>query len=1218
MGKSYGTKLTLRGVEDELRLRLEFAGPETHAQMVSAVALAEHPGTLTVVQNPRNQTVGKVIRGTRLSTGVSFSEDKSASHHSLRYLFEMYGHHSADELHETVSSLVNRKANRSRSIALGRLVKPVAELITVSQQPMPKTFGTARGIFGTMQDGLSHVLVLDIDKMPPLKHVDPTIENWPELAQAIARDVLPEDEFGDAHVGVYATSKFGLVGANRISARVVAWLKTALTLEQQAFWVEEVLRPKIRSNVSEWAEEAPFDITIYHPSRLIYTALPTIIVNDVEQPDPFPQRYIVFKGRGDGSVENDSVPLEKAQRHRSRTVRKKIEAREASRMGVEQRTIARISFETPSDGRANGGNLIEDLIPGDTQRPLTQAIARAATTTPKHRTAERRNALREEIEIALSRMPDDAINGEQRRAEWVYPLEAKWERAEQKLKYCWVSQVASRAGRKRVSLEDGRALVAQHISRAVDNALAWQPDDTKVFAVAPHILINASLGAGKTEALARALKDIDLETRTVHVLVPTDKLGAEVTRRIYRARHEREMRHEDRYIRQHRGRKQPGMCINEAFGRHCEAMEEMGFSPYDEVCRQMCPDAKKCPWAQQHHDKGTGVIVRTHAHIGSTYDRMGEDSDNKPDLFVVDESPLGAVKTMLPDVPLADIKPTGRYAMQKYFYKTDGGKRASRISISGTADFAAHRNRLLAVLSKQDAVVRVADFKWLSNYVEDFESEYRFAMSLEHKLRTRINFELKTHMSEVREAGGRLTNEQAALVAEMQKQRRTSLAVTRLLMAAKISLENGKLTRVAGVRIRDVKGDKVLSVVYSDGLPNVFRVTPTIFLDATSHPLIASAMSGEWRQVETIDVHIEQGAYWYTYVGDQAHSRSSLIPSIPEHDPDDTEARDDAAHKRKRADSRVSKLHRVILDRYMAEKGRGKSGTDVLVLCQKGVDRVLQEQGVPSRVSFLTYANTRGINDFEDVPCIIAIGRSCPPLDILEQHAESVFVRDPSAGEIGLASSWIHADRDVELATGDWARVRSEAHPDKHVEAYRFQVVDAEVIQGVGRGRGITRSRDNPLRIFLLGQTDIELPAHEVCCAIDLDRTAEETMLDRGILIENAELATVLYGEVLKGSVRARSLQIANAWGTLSRLAASGDLRSPSGEKNRWVSMGLHVEGGAFTRIWIDTDRLGVYSFARLNEEIRAALGRRATVVDVPLELYPSRGLGDGDDYPEP
>ena len=49
-----------------------------------------------------------------------------------------------------------------------------------------------------------------------------------------------------------------------------------------------------------------------------------------------------------------------------------------------------------------------------------------------------------------------------------------------------------------------------------------------------------------------------------------------------------------------------------------------------------------------------------------------------------------------------------------------------------------------------------------------------------------------------------------------------------------------------------------------------------------------------------------------------------------------------------------------------------------------------------------------------------------------------------------------------------------EVHADPTAEAIRWSICEAELIQAMGRGRGVNRTAENPLQIDLL--TDVVLP----------------------------------------------------------------------------------------------------------------------------------------------
>src|SRR5262249_33218880 len=59
-------------------------------------------------------------------------------------------------------------------------------------------------------------------------------------------------------------------------------------------------------------------------------------------------------------------------------------------------------------------------------------------------------------------------------------------------------------------------------------------------------------------------------------------------------------------------------------------------------------------------------------------------------------------------------------------------------------------------------------------------------------------------------------------------------------------------------------------------------------------------------------------------------------------------------------------------------------------------------------------------------------------------------------------------------ADGTGRRALAYRHPDPVVEAVRFAICEGELVQAVGRGRGVRRTAETPLAVWIL--TDVLLP----------------------------------------------------------------------------------------------------------------------------------------------
>jgi hypothetical protein len=95
-------------------------------------------------------------------------------------------------------------------------------------------------------------------------------------------------------------------------------------------------------------------------------------------------------------------------------------------------------------------------------------------------------------------------------------------------------------------------------------------------------------------------------------------------------------------------------------------------------------------------------------------------------------------------------------------------------------------------------------------------------------------------------------------------------------------------------------------------------------------------------------------------------------------------------------------------------------------------------------------------------------------------------------------------ERRIALADGGLHILPGEKHADPTAEAIRWSICEGELIQAIGRGRGINRTAAAPLEIDLL--TDVVLPiaVHAVLPWEDICPSDHDVMAARGVILENA------------------------------------------------------------------------------------------------------------------
>ena len=66
------------------------------------------------------------------------------------------------------------------------------------------------------------------------------------------------------------------------------------------------------------------------------------------------------------------------------------------------------------------------------------------------------------------------------------------------------------------------------------------------------------------------------------------------------------------------------------------------------------------------------------------------------------------------------------------------------------------------------------------------------------------------------------------------------------------------------------------------------------------------------------------------------------------------------------------------------------------------------------------------------------------------------------------------------MRTGSGIATKGDLHPDPDVEAVRWQIHEAELVQALGRARGVSRTTVNPLNADLLFDTCIPVTVDQV------------------------------------------------------------------------------------------------------------------------------------------
>jgi putative DNA primase/helicase len=158
-------------------------------------------------------------------------------------------------------------------------------------------------------------------------------------------------------------------------------------------------------------------------------------------------------------------------------------------------------------------------------------------------------------------------------------------------------------------------------------------------------------------------------------------------------------------------------------------------------------------------------------------------------------------------------------------------------------------------------------------------------------------------------------------------------------------------------------------------------------------------------------------------------------------------------------------------------QARLRGGRALVITHKDAVKRIRESFTVPEWMELASFGSVAGLDGFGDVRTLIVLGRwGLGPDDagrtagILSGH-----------GVPRLGADW-YPSRLVTLrgADGTVATVEADHHPHRLAEAVRRATVLAELLQAIGRGRGIRRDADNPLDVLICGNTPTGLPLASV------------------------------------------------------------------------------------------------------------------------------------------
>jgi putative DNA primase/helicase len=183
---------------------------------------------------------------------------------------------------------------------------------------------------------------------------------------------------------------------------------------------------------------------------------------------------------------------------------------------------------------------------------------------------------------------------------------------------------------------------------------------------------------------------------------------------------------------------------------------------------------------------------------------------------------------------------------------------------------------------------------------------------------------------------------------------------------------------------------------------------------------------------------------------------------------------------------------------------RPDTDMDVLVIGQKAAVGALRAKDLPPNVDAVHFNGLSGFDRWGGVRCLIVLGRTLPAPTTAEWSAVAINGRVPVPNPEDAGWWYPLSEKRLRLASGRTLPLMVETHADPIAEAIRWSICEGELIQAIGRGRGVNCTAETPLEIDLLTDAVLPLTVQEVVSWQQISPSRHDLMALDGVVLENA------------------------------------------------------------------------------------------------------------------
>ncbi|WP_267428662.1 hypothetical protein, partial [Methylobacterium sp. GC_Met_2] len=199
----------------------------------------------------------------------------------------------------------------------------------------------------------------------------------------------------------------------------------------------------------------------------------------------------------------------------------------------------------------------------------------------------------------------------------------------------------------------------------------------------------------------------------------------------------------------------------------------------------------------------------------------------------------------------------------------------------------------------------------------------------------------------------------------------------------------------------------------------------------------------------------------------------------------------------------------------------------IVVIAPMRLIEVLTVAGLPQNVETAHFGAVAGIDRWATAAGLICIGRLQPGPGITEPLSGIITGTVPHEIEPnpkGGGRWYPRVPGAVRLASGQGARVERGQHPDSMVEALRWQITEAGLIQAIGRLRALRRGPDAPAFLDIINDVPLPVSVDAASQWDDAKVGAWAEMAVEGVLLESAADIMACFPEAAPTRDRAKEM----------------------------------------------------------------------------------------------